>query len=140
MADAPSGPASDTLTGGEANLPAAFSGDPTLLRSVRSAFGRTRLRTLVSLRWMAIAGQAAAVLFVHYGLGFDLPLVACLAAIAASAWLNVALIAVLPSQHLSSPAETAGQLGFDTIQVAVLIGLTGGLQNPFLLMILIDGL
>jgi len=141
MADAPSGSApggnaaSDT-SGGEGNLPAAFSGDPTLLGSVRSAFGRTRLRTLVSLRWMAIAGQAAAVLFVHYVLGFELPLVACLAAIAASAWLNVALMAVLPSQHLSSPAETAGQLGFDTIQVAVLIGLTGGLQNPFLLMIL----
>ncbi|MDP3737996.1 MAG: ActS/PrrB/RegB family redox-sensitive histidine kinase, partial [Hyphomonadaceae bacterium] len=106
------------------------------LQSVRSAFGRTRLRTLVSLRWMAIAGQALAVLFVNYGLGFELPLAACLAAIGASAWLNVALMAVFPSQHLSSPAETAGQLGFDTIQLAVLIGLTGGLQNPFLLMML----
>jgi two-component system sensor histidine kinase RegB len=106
------------------------------LRSVGSAFGRTRLRTLVSLRWMAITGQAAAVLFVRYGLGFELPLAACLAAIGASAWLNVALMAVFPSQHLSSPQEAAGQLAFDIVQVAVLIGLTGGLQNPFLLMIL----
>ncbi|MEQ1610088.1 MAG: ActS/PrrB/RegB family redox-sensitive histidine kinase [Hyphomonadaceae bacterium] len=106
------------------------------LRSVGSAFGRTRLRTLVTLRWMAIAGQLAAVLFVYFLLGFDLPLVACLAAIGASAWLNVALMAVFPTQHLSSPAETAGQLAFDTVQLSVLIGLTGGLQNPFLLMIL----
>ena len=121
------------------NLPATTSLDPArveALRSVGAAFGRTRLRTLVSLRWMAIAGQAVAVLFVHYLLGFELPLAACLAAVGASAWLNVALMAVFPAQHLSSPAETAGQLAFDTVQVSVLIGLTGGLQNPFLLMIL----
>ncbi len=106
------------------------------LRSVGAAFGRTRLRTLVSLRWMAICGQAAAVLFVRYGLGFDLPIVACLAAIGASAWLNVALMAIFPSQRLSPQAETAAQLAFDIVQLSVLIGLTGGLQNPFLLMIL----
>jgi two-component system sensor histidine kinase RegB len=120
------------------NLPATMSGEPAheTLRNVGSAFGRTRLRTLVSLRWMAIAGQALAVLFVNYVLGFELPLVACLAAIAASAWLNVALMAVFKSQHLSSPGETAAQLAFDVVQLSVLIGLTGGLQNPFLLMIL----
>ena len=119
-------------------LPAAVIDDPSreALRSVGSAFGRTRLRTLVTLRWMAIAGQVGAVLFVNLGLGFDLPLVACLAAIGASAWLNVALMAVFPTQHLSSPAETAGQLAFDIVQLSVLIGLTGGLKNPFLLMIL----
>ena len=122
-----------------AGLPVTSALDPAraeALRSVGAAFGRTRLRTLVSLRWMAIAGQALAVLFVHYMLGFELPLAACLAAVGASAWLNVALMAVFPSQHLSSPAETAGQLAFDTVQLSVLIGLTGGLQNPFLLMIL----
>jgi two-component system sensor histidine kinase RegB len=124
--------------GPPAGLPALTADDPAreTLRSVGSAFGRTRLRTLVSLRWMAIGGQALAVLFVQYVLNFQLPLAACLAAVGASAWLNVALMAVFPSQHLSSPAETAGQLVFDTIQVSVLIGLTGGLQNPFLLMIL----
>lgn len=109
---------------------------PETLKSVGSAFGRTRLRTLVSLRWMAIAGQAAAVLFVSFVLGFHLPLTACFAAIGASAWLNIALMAVFPSQHLCSAAETAAQLAFDIVQLSVLIGLTGGLQNPFLLMIL----
>lgn len=106
------------------------------LKGVRSAFGRTRLRTLISLRWMAIVGQFAAVLIVHFGLGFELPMAACLAVVGASAWLNVALMAVFPSQHLSPPHETAAQLAFDILQLAVLIGLTGGLQNPFLLMIL----
>ncbi|HCX68849.1 MAG TPA: sensor histidine kinase, partial [Rhodobiaceae bacterium] len=45
----------------------------------------------VILRWLAIAGQLGAVLFVHFGLGFPLPLGLCLAVIAASAWLNVFL-------------------------------------------------
>lgn len=116
--------------------PIEADSSPETLKSVGSAFGRTRLRTLVSLRWMAIGGQAAAVLFVHFGLGFHLPLAACFAAIGASAWLNVALMAVFPSQHLCSAAETAGQLAFDIAQLSVIIGLTGGLQNPFLLMIL----
>jgi two-component system, sensor histidine kinase RegB len=134
MADTPAATAPPPVS-----MPSSASLDPArveALRSVGAAFGRTRLRTLVSLRWMAIAGQAGAVLFVHYVLGFELPLAACLAAVGASAWLNVALMAVFPAQHLSSPAETAGQLAFDTVQVSVLIGLTGGLQNPFLLMIL----
>jgi two-component system, sensor histidine kinase RegB len=133
---------SDTAAPAAASAPTSIAVRPPpdsmreTLRSVRSAFGRTRLRTLVSLRWMAIAGQALAVLFVNYVLGFELPLAACLAAIGASAWLNVALMAVFPSQHLSSTAETAAQLAFDIVQLSVLIGLTGGLQNPFLLMIL----
>ena len=128
-----------TLPGSATRLPStSVIDDPSreTLRSVGSAFGRTRLRTLVTLRWMAIAGQVSAVLFVNLVLGFELPLVACLAAIGASAWLNVALMAVFPTQHLSSPTETAGQLAFDIVQTSVLIGLTGGLQNPFLLMIL----
>jgi len=127
------------LTATSTNLavrPAGAEPARETLKDVGSAFGRTRLRTLVSLRWMAIAGQVGAVLFVNYVLGFHLPLVACLSAIAASAWLNVALMAVFPTQHLSSTTETAGQLAFDIVQLSVLIGLTGGLQNPFLLMIL----
>jgi two-component system, sensor histidine kinase RegB len=117
-------------------LAAAPAAAPDALRGIGSAFGRTRMRTLVSLRWTAIGGQVAAILLVRFGLGFDLPLGPCLAAISASAWLNVLLMAVLPSQHLASPAQTAMQLAFDTVQLSVLIGLTGGLENPFLLMLL----
>src|SRR5262249_12883139 len=50
-----------------------------------------RLDTLVRLRWVAVIGQTTAVLVVHYGLGFELPVWACLAVIALAGWLNVAL-------------------------------------------------
>ncbi len=109
---------------------------PEGLAGVGSAFGRTRVRTMVTLRWLAVVGQGVAVLFVHFGLGFRLPLAGCLAAIAASAWLNIFLMAAQPEQRLASQRETAIQSAFDVMQLAILIALTGGLDNPFLLMII----
>ena len=50
-----------------------------------------RLKTLITLRWFAVIGQAITVFTVYYWLEFDLPIAACLTVIALSAWLNVAL-------------------------------------------------
>ncbi len=77
-----------------------------------------------------------AVLLVHFLLNANLPLGLCLGVIAASAWLNVFLQLALPSQRLASATEAAIQFAFDILQVSILIGLTGGLTNPFLLMVL----
>ena len=41
-----------------------------------------RLQTLVRLRWLAVAGQAAAVVSVYFGFGFPLPLIPCIVLIA----------------------------------------------------------
>jgi len=46
-----------------------------------------RLDTLVRLRWLAVIGQTTAVLVVYFGLDFELPIWACLAVIALTAWL-----------------------------------------------------
>lgn len=108
---------------------------PEGLAGVGSVFGRTRVRTLVSLRWVAVIGQVLAVLFVHFGLGYKLPLSGCLAVISASAWVNVILTAFHPAQRLASQKETALQSAFDVVQLSLLIGLTGGLDNPFSFMI-----
>ena len=115
---------------------ALYSLLPTGLAGVDAARGRARLRTLVTLRWLAVAGQTFAVVFVQFGLGFDLPLALCLTAIAASAWLNVFLSFAMRDQVLLRGWEAALQLAFDTIQLACLIGLTGGLSNPFLLFLI----
>lgn len=96
--------------------------------------GRLRLRTLVALRWLAIIGQASAVLIVYGVFGYDLPLAECLAAIAASAWLNISLAFALPSQRLVRQWEAAAQLVFDILQLAFLLSLTGGIENPFSLL------
>lgn len=96
--------------------------------------GRVRLRTLVLLRWLAIGGQSAAALFVQLVMGFDVPLGAALAVIATSAWLNLFLMIALPSQRLVKEWEAALQLAYDVVQLAVLLALTGGIENPFLLL------
>ncbi len=108
---------------------------PEGLRDPGSALGRTRMRTFITIRWFAVIGQTAAVLFVAFGLGFVIDLGLCLAIIAASAWLNVALSLVFRSQRLVEPREATAQLAFDVVQLAALIAATGGLANPFLLLL-----
>ena len=90
-----------------------------------------RLDTLVRLRWLAIIGQTTAVLVVHYALEFELPIVACLAAIILSALLNVALRLRFHNLQRLEPNRAAWLLAFDVVELAVLLFLTGGLQNPF---------
>ena len=95
-----------------------------------------RLDTLVRLRWLAIIGQTTAVLVVYYGLDFDLPIYACLAAIILAAWLNVALRLRFHMTQRLEPDRAAWLLAFDVAELAVLLFLTGGLQNPFAFMFL----
>ncbi|HEU4659095.1 MAG TPA: ActS/PrrB/RegB family redox-sensitive histidine kinase [Pseudolabrys sp.] len=90
-----------------------------------------RLDTLVRLRWLAIIGQTTAVLVVYAGLDFILPFWSCLAVIALSAWLNIALRLRFHMTQRLDPDRTAWLLAFDIGQLAVLLFLTGGLQNPF---------
>jgi two-component system, sensor histidine kinase RegB len=90
-----------------------------------------RLDTLVRLRWLAIIGQTTAVLVVYVGLDFDLPIYSCLAVIALAAWLNVALRLRFHMTQRLEPDRAAWLLAFDIAELAVLLYLTGGLQNPF---------
>jgi two-component system, sensor histidine kinase RegB len=108
----------------------------TLDRQSSSTRG-LRLQTLVRLRWIAVVGQTAAVLFVHVVLGFPLPLGFCLAVIALSAWLNIFLALRWRSTLRLSDQSTALFLGYDIVQLAALLYLTGGLENPFAFLFLV---
>lgn len=98
-------------------------------------FGRVRLRTLIFLRWLAVIGQTVCLIVVHYGLGFDLPLGICLGVIAASAWVNAWLSLALPTQRFAKDWEAFAQLAYDLVQLMILLALTGGLTNPFSVML-----
>ncbi len=95
-----------------------------------------RLATLVGLRWLAIIGQTAGVLFVAWGLGYPLPLVECLSVIALSVVVNLALILRFGTSDRPSATIATLQLGYDILQLGGLLSLTGGLQNPFSLLFL----
>jgi two-component system sensor histidine kinase RegB len=95
-----------------------------------------RLDTLVRLRWLAVLGQLGAVLVVHFGLEFEVPIWACLAVIALSALLNVALRIGFRETQWLEPDRAAWLLGFDIAELAALLYLTGGLENPFAYLLL----
>lgn len=98
--------------------------------------GRLRARTLALIRWIGIAGQLTTIVVVHEGLGFDLPLMPLLATIAVSALVNLPLTR---GAHKTArlPERTAALvLAFDILQLSLLLGLTGGLRNPFALIML----
>jgi two-component system, sensor histidine kinase RegB len=97
---------------------------------------RLRVDTLVRLRWLAVAGQLIALLLVRYGLGFPLLLAPCLAVIAASAALNVGLRLTFARNDRLDERPAAALLTFDLLQLAALLYLTGGIDNPFVILAL----
>lgn len=97
--------------------------------------GRVRAHTLVTIRWLAIAGQMAAILLVSQGLKFPLPMLECLSAVVTSALLNLATTLARPANARLSDGQAALFLGFDIAQLGVLLHLTGGLVNPFALLV-----
>lgn len=93
-----------------------------------------RRRTLILIRWVAIAGQSAAVITaLLIGMQFDWP--AVVVVIAAAVLFNLWLSAPRELQRRRQPLPTA-QLVFDLAQLTMLLTLTGGLSNPFALLAL----
>lgn len=93
-----------------------------------------RLGTLILLRWVAIAGQLAAVCGALL-IGAEFALAPVLVVIALAAALNLTLM--IRQGRRVSAYEAAWQLDYDLTQVAVLLALTGGLANPFALLLLV---
>ena len=97
---------------------------------------RVRLRTLVNLRWLAVLGQGIAVIVAETALGIAVPLWPCLAVIGALAAANFAAQQLYPANHRMGERAALGVLLFDLAQLGLLLALTGGLHNPFALLVL----
>ncbi|MTH33341.1 ActS/PrrB/RegB family redox-sensitive histidine kinase [Paracoccus limosus] len=92
-----------------------------------------RLRTLILLRWVAIAGQTLCVVAALM-IGAHLTVAPIVLVIGLAVLLNLALM-LRPLRRVGAN-EAGWQLGFDLAQVAALLSLTGGLTNPFALLLL----
>ncbi|WP_439273174.1 ActS/PrrB/RegB family redox-sensitive histidine kinase [Pseudochrobactrum sp. HB0163] len=108
-----------------------------LINRASSQSRRLRLTTLVRVRWFAIAGQTAAILFVSLWLNFVFPLGISFALIAVSAWLNLFLVFRYNLNHRLGLHAVLLVLGFDIVQLTGLLFLTGGLQNPFAVLLVV---
>ncbi|MGC9417499.1 MAG: sensor histidine kinase RegB [Rhodovulum sp.] len=95
-----------------------------------------RLRTLILLRWAAIAGQVIAIAVAELYFRIQLDLGLLLLVVGAGVLANIIAVAVYPENRRLSETETMLTLLFDIAQLAALLFLTGGLNNPFALLIL----
>src|SRR6185437_1205838 len=98
---------------------------------LRQGESRLRLQTIVRLRWLAVLGQTITVVGAYWVLGIDLPIGGCLAVIALSAWINVALRIRYPASQRLRSHYAFVMLAYDVLQLAALLYFTGGLENPF---------
>lgn len=95
-----------------------------------------RLNTLIGLRWLAVAGQSAAILTGAFGLGLKFPVLACFGLVGASAALNLSLRWRFPAGAQASERGAAILLAYDVLQLSGLLFLTGGVANPFSILLL----
>ncbi|WP_241523949.1 sensor histidine kinase RegB [Oceaniglobus indicus] len=95
-----------------------------------------RLRTLVFLRSIAVVGQMVAILLGAYAFGLKLELGWCFLAVGAAVLSNLVPRFIFPENKRLSAQEMQILLLFDISQLTWLLFLTGGLNNPFALLIL----
>ena len=95
-----------------------------------------RLRTLVMVRWFAIVGQILALVAGQQIYGLQLALWPCATAIGLSVLTNLLAVIIFPGSRRLSEPETVLTLLFDTLQLSLLLAFTGGLNNPFALLII----
>lgn len=95
-----------------------------------------RLRTLTFVRWMAIAGQLAALVIAQGYYHISLPLGLCCLVIGVSVIVNLCASFIFAQNKRLSEREAMFMLLFDLAQLVCLLFLTGGLTNPFALLLL----
>ncbi len=111
--------------------------DPALtLLQEDSRVDWVRLRTFLVLRWLAILGQTVAVVIAAFYLGLRVELGLCFLAIGASVVSNLIAMTIFPENQRLSDRDAMLTLLFDLSQLGFLLFLTGGLNNPFALLIL----
>jgi two-component system sensor histidine kinase RegB len=103
----------------------------TRAAKLTDATGSANMRQLVTLRWIAVAGQLLTILFVRFVLHFDLPLMPMGLAMAAAVVLNLASMPLYGWQR-GPNAQLFCAMLFDVGLLTVQLYLSGGATNPFI--------
>ena len=90
-----------------------------------------RLRTIILVRWVAIFGQIIALLIAQFAFDLELEYGLCYLLVGVSVIGNLIAMFVFPENKLLSESENAFMIMFDLLQLSFLLFLTGGLNNPF---------
>ena len=98
---------------------------------------RITLETLINIRWIAVIGQFFTVSFVHYVLKFDFPYFSSLILIILSALVNIYLEVNKTKFLTISNYYATLSIFYDLVQLILLLFMTGGLSNPFSILIIV---
>ena len=98
---------------------------------------RIRLRTLVTLRWIAVVGQTATLVIASFVLSLRIELGLGFLAVGAAVVANLMAMSVFPANQRLSDRAAMLTLLFDITQLTFLLFLTGGLNNPFALLFVV---
>ena len=94
------------------------------------------LGNLIKIRWIAIFGQVLAVLFVSFIIKIQIPFFETLSIILLSVAVNFYSYYEERKNKSISNSKAFSYLLFDTLQLGFLLFLTGGIINPFSILIL----
>ncbi len=95
-----------------------------------------RLRTIIMVRWIAVAGQVSTLIAAHLLFSLELEYGFCFLVVGASVVVNLVAMFVFPENKLLSERENLSMILFDLLQLCLLLFLTGGLNNPFSILVL----
>jgi two-component system sensor histidine kinase RegB len=95
-----------------------------------------KLRTIILLRWVAIAGQISALVVAAQVLNLTIEYALCMLVVSISVVGNLVAMFIFPESKRLTEAENLLMVLFDLLQLTALLGLTGGLHNPFSILIL----
>ncbi len=96
-------------------------------------------KTVIILRWIALIGQLITVYIVHFFLELNLPIIFCSITIFCGGLTNIFIQFTLKKNQLSN-IESTILLFYDVIQLAVLLYLTGGVTNPFIIFLVVPAI
>ncbi len=94
------------------------------------------LANLVKIRWLAIIGQLITLFIIYFALNFNIPLSKCLIVVSLSLLINLFSYFIQRDNPTLSYKKTFMFLIFDITQLVALLYLTGGIFNPFIILIL----
>ena len=96
-------------------------------------------KTLVTLRWIALIGQFAAINIVFFILGLDFPIHATYIIILIGILTNIYLQYRIKATQLKDLYSSLFLI-FDLFQLGLLLYLTGGIHNPFTFLLIIPAI
>ena len=100
---------------------------------------RLQKNTVVVLRWIALIGQLLTIYLIHFGLDFKLPIIYCSLTIFCGGLTNIFIQYNFKKNQLSN-VESTILLFYDVVQLTVLLYLTGGVTNPFVVFMVVPAI